>query len=64
MIRFAKPTGWLTNTTPDAADMHVLFYEEDGLKYWRKATNEDFVKVGILLSTPLVTNTCIPVKDL
>ena len=64
MIRFAKPTGWLTNTTSEAADMHVLFYEEDGLKYWRKATNEDFVKVGILLSTPLVTNTCIPVKDL
>ena len=64
MIRFAKPSGWLTNTTPEAADMHVLFYEEDGLKYWRKATNEDFIEVGISVPTPWLSITCIPVKDL
>jgi hypothetical protein len=64
MIRFAKPSGWLNNTTPESADLHVLFYEEDGLKYWRKATNEDFIDFAIHVPESVLSNTCIPVKDL
>ena len=64
MIRFAKPSGWLTDVTSEVADMHVLFYEEDGLKYWRKATDEDFIDFAIHVPESLLSNTCIPVKDL